>query len=447
MSSIIFLPGILGSKLYLGEEEIWPPTAWEATGGGYDRMEKLSDPNAFAGQPIESVLCFKFYEQIISDLQDIASGNASAPPSSFHSFGYDWRIDLRDIAEIIVRRIDDLPDGDKNEISFVAHSMGCLVVRLILESKLYENKPWFNNIKSFIALAGPHLGSPTALVRAMGLEGVTSLSPSDVKNFAANPDFPSIYQLFPAPGIVTAWDTRSGAMDKLDIYDHNTATRLGLNLGNLKKAKEVHQTLANNQRPAHVDYVYLAGSGNDTWSRVDIIGAQKFPRKGKDTGDGTVPLWSSVNPTQLNHAAPATHDKVFRNDQIRNLLYRSLGATPPVSAFSNRAGKPFVSLFAVHTIYATNTPIELMIIPLKPTTDISGQLNIEYSNCSPPTAFVPKDTININYKGPKVEHIKIRINDLTEIGFYKISFNGSHATADNGEAMFGISNTDGGVRD
>jgi phospholipase A1 len=174
--------------LFLGEEEIWPPTPWEAQ-FGYERIAKLTDKKVTAGDPIEEVLCFGFYKQILNDLRDIGSGQAGAPRRSVHGFGYDWRVDISDTAKEIVARIDALPAADKEEIIFVGHSMGCLVVRLILESGLYEENPWFGSVKGFVALAGPHLGAPTALVRVMGLEGCVGLAPADIKQIAVWPSF------------------------------------------------------------------------------------------------------------------------------------------------------------------------------------------------------------------------------------------------------------------
>jgi phospholipase A1 len=443
MGSIIFLPGILGSQLFLNGEEVWPPTPWEAK-FGYDRIDKLIDPNVTAGKPIEAVLCFSFYKPILEDLQDIASGSAGAPKRSFHSYGYDWRLDLRDIAKDIAARIDALPAADTDHIIFVGHSMGCLVIRLLLESGLYNGRPWFGSVKSFTALAGPHLGAPTALVRVMGLEGTAGLAPSDIKRIAADPRYPALYQLLPAPGIAAVWDVKGGAMAKLDFYDKAVAKTLGLRTDNVAKASATHKILARNNRPNHVEYVYLAGSGNDTWLRVDLSGIRPDARMGKDAGDGTVPIWSAINPTLVHHAAPAVHESVFRNEQIRMLIYRSLGARPPAIAFASARGKPLLSIFSAHTMYSLLAPIDLMIVPVNPAKRIAGDLVVEYS-AGIDGNFEPFAKQPLVYDGVEVEQLNVRLEPPPRSGFYKVTFDGSHDTAPDGSAMFGVSEAGGGA--
>lgn len=443
MGSIVFLPGILGSELRLDDELVWPPTPWEVT-TNYGRTGKLLDEKIKAGPPIASVACFGVYRSLLADLADIASGAAGAPKRTLQSFGYDWRRDLRDIAADIVRRIDALPEEDKDEIRFVGHSMGCLVVRLILESGLYDGRPWFGAVRSFTALAGPHKGAPTALVRVLGLEGTLGLSPADVKRIAADPRYPALYQLLPAPDVTALVDARGDRMTRLDIYDAVIATRAGLAAANLAKAQEVHAILAADRRPDHVDYRYLGGSGNDTWLRVDLFGDQMTPRKGPETGDGTVPLWSAIDPRSSHHAAPGTHEKVFQNEQLRTLMYFSLGARPAARAFANVDSVPLLSLFVTHPVVGIGVPVELTLVPARPTGKIVGELLIEYTR-SADAVFRPFDKRTLSYDGEPLELQRLLLTGLNEAGIYRVTFSGSHAMAEGGEAVCAVSES-GGVR-
>jgi len=47
MRSIIFIPGILGSRLDLSGEEVWPPDLWEHL-SYYKRIDKLLNANVRA---------------------------------------------------------------------------------------------------------------------------------------------------------------------------------------------------------------------------------------------------------------------------------------------------------------------------------------------------------------------------------------------------------------
>ncbi|MCZ7447281.1 hypothetical protein O8B93_06735 [Agrobacterium rhizogenes] len=438
MGSIIFLPGILGSRLKLGKEEIWPPTVGEVL-NGYERIDKLTDPAVIAGSPIDSVCLKSVYKPLLDDLQVIASGHAGAVARSLHSFGYDWRIDLRTVASDIASRIDALPPSDRNEIHFVAHSMGNLVLRLLLESGTFDKKPWFSNIRTLVSLAGPHRGAPTALVRALGLEGTLGLAGPDIRKMAKDIRYPSLYQLLPQPGIVAAWRDRGSSMVALDIYDRTTAAALDLNATNLKVAKDTHAILARNKKPAHVTYVYLAGTSEDTWIRVNTSVGQPRPVAGKDAGDGTVPLWSAVEPTQLHHVAPGVHAEIFKHEQIRALIYRSLGARIPSTNFVSAADKPLLMMQTGELAYAKSSSVDVMVIPSNGLTEISGDLVIEFTYDPIAAGFAPFQRIPLSYKGPQIDQIKVRLPNLTRVGFYRIGFDGTHEVGKNEHAIFAIS--------
>lgn len=443
MGCIVFLPGILGSELFLEGEKVWPPTPLE-TQFGYDRIDKLIDSRAQHGEPIGNVACFRVYKPLIDDLKDIASGNAGAPKRSFHSFGYDWRVDIRDIASNIAARLDALPRESTSGIHIVAHSMGCLVSRVVLESGFYEDRSWFKAIRSLTAIAGPHLGAPVALKRALGLEGVLGLTPTDIKAVGADHRYPAFYQLLPAPGMASLWDARRDAMLLADLYDEEVAKGLGLDLVNLKKALELHGILAKGNRPAHVQYCYLAGSGAETALRVEISGKRPTVRTGKAAGDGTVPLWSAIDPRIVNHIAPGPHNSIFRTEQIRQIVYRSLGARLPALPFQ-KGGKPLLSIFSADTVYAPSAHVELLVIPKQPFVSLRGELVVEFSEAVNGDEFIPFANYPVTYDGVEVEQLSVRLAPLRKAGFYRVSFVGSHSIASEGAAIFGVSEVGGGV--
>jgi hypothetical protein len=278
----------------------------------------------------------------------------------------------------------------------------------------------------------------------MGLEGCVGLAPADIKQIAANPDFPALYQLLPAPGIAAVWDTKGAAVTQLDLYDPNVAIALGLDGVNLKKASDTYAILIKNNRPKHVKYIYLAGSGSDTWLRVDLSGHRPDARKGKEAGDGTVPLWSAIDPQSAHHVAPAVHDAVFKNEQIRMLIYRFLGARPPAIAFASTGGKPLVSIFPAQTIYALNAAVELMMTPTITATRLEGDLFIEHSEGGDKPIFMPFARQPLKYDGIKIERLSLRLDPPGKSGFFKVTFEGSHETATDGAAMFGVSEAGGG---
>src|SRR5437773_270014 len=132
MDAIIFLPGILGSRLSLRGEEVWPPTVSEIQ-TGYDRIESLLDPAVVPTGIIENIWCHNVYKPIIQDLSAIATPIGANPARHLELFAYDWRLDIRETANKLVAKLHELSKGGSEHIAIVAHSMGGLVSRLVLE--------------------------------------------------------------------------------------------------------------------------------------------------------------------------------------------------------------------------------------------------------------------------------------------------------------------------
>jgi phospholipase A1 len=228
-------------------------------------------------------------------------------------------------------------------------------------------------------------------------------------------------------------------MNALDIYDRATATGLGLHATNLKVAKDTHAILARNKKPTHVKYVYLAGTSEDTWIRVNTSVGAPRPVAGKDAGDGTVPLWSAVEPTRLHHVAPGVHAEIFRHEQIRAVMYRAVGARMPGVSFVSAAGKPLIMLQTGELVYASGASVDVMLIPSNAFAEINGELVVEFSNDPMSAPFAPFQRTPLIYKGPEVDQIKVRLQRLNRNGFYRVSFEGTHEVDAGGQAIFAIS--------
>jgi hypothetical protein len=160
----VLIPGIMGTELVLPcGEVVWPPTVRE-TLFGYKRISKLQHADAQPRSIIANVSCVDFYrplQTLLAQLGFSASGN-----NVLLEHPYDWRKDLFDLAKELAARLDGIT---ADRIVFVAHSMGGLIVRLLLEPQTFRDRPWFPKIACFIALATPHNGAPLALARVRGL--------------------------------------------------------------------------------------------------------------------------------------------------------------------------------------------------------------------------------------------------------------------------------------
>lgn len=181
MDTIIFIPGGGGSRLKLQGQEIWPPTPLEFV-VGYSRMTSLIDSNVKVAKVIDSILCYDVYKSLQNDLATIAKslGGDSV------DFPYDWRKDILESAKILASKISSCVKNGSNSITLVAHSMGNLVARALLESGDFSNESWFPNINKYVGICGPHFGVPRILECALGHKDFMSISPPDIKIASAD---------------------------------------------------------------------------------------------------------------------------------------------------------------------------------------------------------------------------------------------------------------------
>ncbi|QPB24226.1 hypothetical protein [Rhizobium sp. 007] len=420
MDVVVFVPGTMGTVLKTpGGEEVWPPTALE-TQFGYKRKAELMREDLVVGGVVRKVLCFGVYQPLLDQLAEIGFTESGAA-KRLVPFPYDWRLDLEGSADRLAAKLSDLVAHGATSITIVAHSMGGLISRLVMESSKFQDEPWHGKINGFLALATPHLGAPLALARILGMDSALGISAEDFKELANDRRYPSGYQLLPAPAEASCWDISRLEIDPLDIYDDHVAAQLGLDKTLLARARLVHDTLAAGRQPDHVRYFYFAGTGHKTATRVNIDGSERLLTVSEDAGDGTVPMWSALPKSGQKQFVVGEHASFFTSRIFKPVFYNLLGKDypePPVHAASTLD-------LSVHAILVKQTDaIELLLIPSFPTREIEGALKIERTD-DEAKPFVPfKDPIAVTYKGPLVPQLKLLLDPTGEPGLYRIKFNG-----------------------
>lgn len=432
MHVVIFIPGILGSRLSLGTEEVWPPTLAEIT-LGYGRVGKLVDPAVVATEVIDRVCLRPVYGPLLADLATLAGPGGTVIP-----FAYDWRRDIRDTAAALARRIAEAVAQGATRVSLVAHSMGGLVARLAVEDPAQAGAPWLAKVADLLLLAVPQLGAPLALARALGLEGTLGLAPDDLRMIAADPRYPALYQLLPAPGQQALWNTGRNATDPLDLYDAAVAATLGLAPANLAVAEATHRRLAAGSRPAHLRTVHLGASGHATCLRVEAAGPRLRMIAAEEAGDGTVPLWSAVPGSAQNDVTPGDHAGFFTDDRFRTTLYRLFDQHLPAVPFASDDEAPRLRLSVDAFTYAPNAEIDVLVVPLNPARRIDGTVTVRGSAATGPEAPASPPQ-PVRYDGPRVTALRLKLRAPTVPGQYRLVFAGSHATGPDDAPAFAVS--------
>lgn len=426
MKSVLFVPGTMGTRLSTpAGEEVWPPTPLEVA-LGYKRRAKLMQDDLEVGDIVRSVSCFDVYEPLVETLNAIGYKESGAG-DRLELFAYDWRRDLEQIADGLAARIEAIA-AKAGSITIVAHSMGGLLARLVVEGSKFKAKPWLKQIDSLITLGTPHLGAPLALARILGLDSAMGISAADFKALAADRRYPSGYQLLPAPAEAACWNIKPHSdLAELDIYDPAIATGLGLDPQLVARAAWVHDTLAKGQAPAHMRYFYFAGTGHKTATRINIGSAAPRVTRAEDAGDGTVPLWSALPRSGQKQLVVGEHASFFSEDGFKAVFYRLFGKDFPTPALEAVAHGTTLSVQSI--VIGTRDEIELVIVPRDPAGIIKGRLVLERADKpgQPFAAFGP--AIDIGYAGPPVPFLKPRLPPTGQPGFYRVSFSGQPSSA------------------
>ncbi len=421
--AIVFVPGIMGSSLMLGSEQVWPPKATE-TVFGYKRIDKLQSDAVTVGSIIRNVSCFGFYDRILDYFEELGY-EPDDDERRLVLVPYDWRLDLFVLADQIADMLDNVP---QERISIVAHSMGGLISRILLESGTYDGRDWFARVDLLSTLSTPHTGAPLALARTLGLDSAVGISAEDFKMLSANPKYPSGYQLLPAPGEDTAWNVdEDGTILPLDIYDEATATALGLNFDLIGRAKAVHDCFANGSPPDHIRYFYFAGTGHKTLTRVNMFldadGAPEVMTKvmSRASGDGTVPLWSSLpRPTQ-KHVVVQEHATIFRGQSFKNVFFQLFGVS--IGALDLELIGDDVEYSVSQPVYHLSdpeNPIEVVITGPSGIATLEAEIAVEEVDENRRATGTNSRVFPMTYNGPPLRMLTLDIDLPAEPGFYRL---------------------------
>lgn len=439
MHTLIFVPGTMGTELFdAAGEKLWPPKPLE-TQFGYDRVAQLLGEDVRPAGVVKSVSCFDVYGSLLTQFAELGyEVDPGAGAKRLVTFPYDWRLDLEATADALARALDRVHADGASRIDLVAHSMGGLVCRLVLETQRYAGRPWFGQIANFIAVATPHQGAPLALARILGLDSTLGIGKADFRRLTNDRRYPSGYQLLPAPTELACWDMADMSVGSLDIYDPASAGPLGLDDELLQRARWVHDSLASGAAPRHVRYFYFAGTGHETVTRVNVLargGAypveEMVVTRTEDAGDGTVPFWSALPRPVQKQVVVGEHMKVFRDLPFRRVFYRLLGGDLglPLQATGVGPDEP-MTLSLPTPVIEVGRPFELLLVPAAPEAPLTGELLLTLLNEHGRAAGTAEVLSEVSYRGPRVSRLRLVLPPVATPGLYELGFAGTPAKAE-----------------
>lgn len=316
-SSILFLPGLQGSRLYKGADRLWEP----GFGGNAD-VEKLFlddngdpiDPSIYTRDVIDESFGFNIYKKFIEFLESLQQDEDII--STWADYPYDWRYDLEDIVrdgthtnigvQFVIDMVENLAEESfTGKVTIIGHSNGGLLAKTLVDE--LTDRGQGDLIDRVILVATPQLGTPKAVASILHgdrqdiLKGFI-LNKQTARELAEN--MQSAYNLLPSAGyfdriidpviefdesvdrignfrtlygnaIANLAELRqfllgdNGARTEPNVDDTDSPNVLGQNF--LDRAEENHSTLDAWQPPAGIEVVQIVGWGLDTIRGIEYF--------------------------------------------------------------------------------------------------------------------------------------------------------------------------------
>ena len=191
LTPVLFVPGTMGSELWLGSERIWPNINLLFTHPEILRYSEDTQlqPKGILNEMIivPNLISFDQYnllgDYLVEEL-GYERGN------NFIEFAYDWRQDVRQSARDLARFIDGW--NVDSPITIIAHSLGTLVSRYYVEMLGGKKK-----VGRLLLIGGPHQGVPKIAANLLTGVDLLPFGLMGKKLTEIIETFPSCYQILP----------------------------------------------------------------------------------------------------------------------------------------------------------------------------------------------------------------------------------------------------------
>jgi pSer/pThr/pTyr-binding forkhead associated (FHA) protein len=307
---VVFVPGLMGSELWLGSERLWPSA-----------RTIVSNPEVFAlpGDPrieargilndvviVPNIIQLRQYSGLGDYLE---AGLGYTRGKDLLEFAYDWRHDVRLAAQRLAETIELWQV--KAPITIIAHSLGTLVTRYYVER--LEGKRFVERI---ILMGGPHYGTPGVLTSILSGPGLLPFGVGDERMRDVLATFPSAYQILPIYPCVI--DQNGNTIDVLKdeswLPEHQRPF--------LSATRSFRRELGT---VSSVPTVSVFGYGLKTKLRVEVHRRpdgewQKFEFVEDTAGDQSVPSGSAVLKESEIHPVLQEHGSLYVDDGVRMRL-------------------------------------------------------------------------------------------------------------------------------
>ena len=307
---VVFVPGLMGSELWLGNERIWPNVKTI-----FSNPEIFTYPSDVPLEPrnivdevviIPNLIKLDQYNRLGDYMVDELNYKRGV---DYFEFPYDWRQDVRTSAQQLAGLINSLPEN--KPLILIGHSLGTMVSRYYVEH-LGGN----GRVERLILMGGPHKGAVKGLVSMLVAPDVLPFGLLGERLGEILMTFPTCYQILPDYDVGTDQDgNKINFLDDdrwLDSKYHPL----------LKLGRDFRRELGTT---ASIPSVSIFGYGLKTISDVSVQRDDqgrllKVDYMRRDNGDSTVLEQSAFLPGSDIHPVHQNHGSLFVDNDVRMRL-------------------------------------------------------------------------------------------------------------------------------
>jgi pimeloyl-ACP methyl ester carboxylesterase len=308
--TVVFVPGLMGSELWLGNERVWPNVKVI-----FSNPELFRYPSSVPLVPRGIVDEVVIVPNLVKQDQYNRLGDYLVEElrfrrgEDFYEFAYDWRQDVRTSARQLGQLVESLPSSQP--VVLIGHSLGTLVSRYYVECLGGKTR-----IERAILMGGPHQGSVKALTSMLIAPALLPFGIMGERLRQVLLTFPSTYQILPIDAVGT--DQNGNTISFLEDESWLAPDYLPL----LRLGREFRRELG---MTVSIPSVSVFGYGLKTISGVSVVrGAsgelQKVDYLSVDNGDDTILEQSAFLPGSEIHPVRQHHGSLFVDNDVKMRL-------------------------------------------------------------------------------------------------------------------------------
>jgi pSer/pThr/pTyr-binding forkhead associated (FHA) protein len=307
---VVFVPGLMGSKLWRGSECLWPnlkvlfthPETYAFPGMAPLEPREILDQVVIVPNLIKLDQYNQLGNYLVEDLGYTRGVN-------FFEFAYDWRQDVRNSARQLGAAIQEW--AIKPPFIIIAHSLGTLVSRYYVECLGGKSQ-----VERLILMGGPHSGTPAGLTSLTIGPNLLPFGLMGERLRRVVATFPSAYQII--PDYPCGLDQVGRKVNFLQEVGWVQEERRAL----LRSAQEFRRELG---KHSSVPCVSIFGYGLKTVSKLNIqmdTGGllANVAYLTEPSGDDSVPQQSAFLPGSEIHPVQQHHGALFVDRDVKMRL-------------------------------------------------------------------------------------------------------------------------------